>query len=77
MNSVHEISRVLRATLQSDALFSLVNTRITLRTGIDLLSPELDAKDTPENAQKVLSVLEAIGYTSAALQTVAAKMGPR
>lgn len=77
MNSVHEIARVLRATLQSDALFSLVNTRISLRTGIDLMSPELDAKDTPENAAKVLGVLEAIGYTSAALQTVAAKMGPR
>jgi hypothetical protein len=76
MNSVREIARVLRATLQSDALFSLINTRITLRTGIDLLSPDLENKDTPENAEKVLGVLEAIGYTSAALQTVAAKLGP-
>lgn len=71
MNSVQEIARVLRATLQSDALFSLINTRISLRTGIDLMGPDLEAKDTPENAERVLGVLEAIGYSASALETVA------
>lgn len=77
MNSVQEIARVLRATLQSDALFSLINTRISLRTGIDLQGPDLEAKDTPENAQRVLGVLETIGYSATALQTVARTLPSR
>lgn len=71
MNSVHEIATVLRAALKSDALFSLVNTRITLRTGIDLQSPDLASRDNPENVQSVLGVLKAIGYSVESLQTVA------
>lgn len=71
MNSVHEIATVLRATLKSDALFSLVNTRITLRTGIDLMSPDLASKDNSENVRSVLGVLQAIGYSVESLQTIA------
>lgn len=71
MNSVREIASVLRIALNSEALFSLVNTRITLRTGIDLQSPDLAARDNPENLQSVLGVLKAIGYSVESLQTVA------
>lgn len=71
MNSVREIASVLQVALKSEALFSLVNTRITLRTGIDLSSPDLASRDTPDAAQSVLNVLKAIGYSVESLQRVA------
>lgn len=75
MNSVREIASVLKVALNSEALFSLVNTRITLRTGIDLSSPDLAARDTPANAEHVLGVLKAIGYSLESLQRVAERAG--
>lgn len=72
MNSIREIASTLHAALNSDAMFSLVNTRITLRTGIDLRNQEdLTTRDTPTNTANVLEVLKTIGYSPEALQAVA------
>lgn len=72
MNSIREIALTLQAALNSESMFSLVNTRITLRTGIDLRNPEdLAVRDTPDNAASVLEVLKTIGYSPEALQAVA------
>lgn len=71
MNSLKEIESTLRAVLASDAMFGLVNTRVTLKTGIDLngISPG-DDKDA-EKIGKVIEALQALGYTTSALQFLA------
>ncbi len=71
MNSIKEISELLRAALKSDALFSLVTARVTLRTGVDLATPSPAANQSPDDIQKVVEALSALGYSRDALRIVA------
>lgn len=73
MNSLKEIETTLRSALGSDALFGLVNTRLVLRTGVDLTEfAAVDNRD-PAKVSVVLEALKALGYSTAALQMVANK----
>lgn len=71
MNSLTQIHRTLLNALGNPAMFSLVNTRLMLRTGVDLaaIAPAQDADVTL--VQKVLKELQAMGYSPQALDTVA------
>lgn len=54
-------------------MFSLVNTRLILRTGVDLgaIAPTQDAD--PALVERVLKELQAMGYSPQALRTVATR----
>lgn len=71
MQSLSEIQTTLRAALGSDALVGLINTRITLRTGVDLrrVDPRDDAN--PELVGKVGDALTALGFSLSHLKLVA------
>lgn len=71
MKSLSQIQRTLLSALGSQAMFSLVNTRLILRTGVDLASiaPAQDADVAL--VTKVLTALQAMGYSQQALNVVA------
>ncbi len=71
MKSLSQIQRTLLSALGSQAMFSLVNTRLILRTGVDLASivPAQDADAAL--VTKVLTALQAMGYSQQALNVVA------
>jgi len=69
MHSLPEIQSTLRLALGNDALFSLVSTRVMLKTGVDLNRPE--ERTDPEAVKSVLEALAAMGYTETSLVTVA------
>jgi enamine deaminase RidA (YjgF/YER057c/UK114 family) len=73
--SLNHLQDLLRTVLGSDAMFSLVNTRVVLKTGIDLnaIDPALNHKT--EAIQKVVSALGAMGYTADSLLAVARHKG--
>lgn len=77
MNSLKEIETTLRAALSSDSMFGLVNTRLTLKTGVDLnvIKPADDR--SVEKIARVVEALDALGYSAAALQVIARKRGAR
>ncbi len=69
MNSIAEIKNTLRAALGSDALFSLVNTRLMLKTGVDLNKSE-EIRD-PNAVPRALEALAAMGYSASAMKAIA------
>lgn len=71
MNSLSEIESTLRAVLSSDAMFGLVNTRVTLKTGVDLNGINPDDDQNAEKVGKVIDALQALGYTPSALRFLA------
>lgn len=75
MKSLQQIAEALRVALPSEALFSLVNARVTLRTGVDLSRPDLATRDTPQSVAEVLGALSALGYSQETLQLVAQRGG--
>ena len=75
MNSLREIATILRAVLPNEALFSLVNTRITLKTGVDLSSVDLASREGPETITQVMGALQAMGYSAQTLKVLAKSKG--
>jgi hypothetical protein len=71
VKSLGEICSTLTLALGSPALFTLVNTRIVLKTGIDLSQIRDDEDTSPDSVSRVLSALESMGYSTQALQMVA------
>ena len=69
MNSMTEIKNTLRAARGSDALFSMVSTRVMLKTGVDLSKAE--AVRDPNAVPRVLEALAAMGYSAGALKVIA------
>jgi len=59
--TLEQIRTRLTSNLNNPAMFSLINTRLILRTGIDL--GEIRAGDNiPEKVERVLSALKAMGF---------------
>lgn len=77
MKSLNEIQTTLSAALGSEALVQLVNTRITLRTGVDLRTIQNQDNLNPELVAKVIEALTALGFSASTLQLVAQKRGHR
>jgi hypothetical protein len=71
LKSLTEIKNTLDAALGSPALFQLVNTRITLKTGVDLASIRATDDESRESVEKVLGALSSMGYTEKTLELVA------
>ena len=71
MKTLNEISQVLKAALASDAMFGLVNSRIAIRTGIDLTQISVGQDTAEEAVSKVLVALNALGFSPDALRLVA------
>lgn len=61
MVDLHEIARRLRAELKTDAEFSFLNTRVILRTGVDLLRID-ERRNNADRSQRVLQVLHEMGF---------------
>jgi len=62
MHSLEQVRQTLSAMLNNQILFSLVNTRIILRTGVDLVAIKAEEDRNPESVAKVLAALKAMGY---------------
>jgi len=58
MPDLKELSLRLRKELKTDAEFSFINTRVILRTGVDLTQLDKARGD----AGRVLQVLQEMGY---------------
>jgi hypothetical protein len=71
MNSLGEIRKVLSAALANPAMFSLVNTRLILRTGVDLSDIKVADDRNPAAIAKVVTALKALGYSPESLALVA------
>lgn len=73
VNSLQQVSTTLKAALASDALFGLINTRLTLRTGVDLtrFSPQEDVDAAL--VARVLETLATLGFSEETLRLVAKK----
>jgi hypothetical protein len=62
METLDGIKRVLSTTLNNPSLFSLINTRLMLRTGVDLAAIKATDNRDPSAISKVLGALQAMGY---------------
>jgi hypothetical protein len=62
VESLDQIKKQLTVSLGNPGLFSLVNTRLILRTGVDLGDIRPENNRNPEAITKVLGVLTAMGY---------------
>ncbi len=62
LDTLDGIKRVLSTTLNNPSLFSLINTRLMLRTGVDLASIKPADNRNPTAVSKVLGALQAMGY---------------
>lgn len=71
MDSLQQIGATLKVALGSPAMFSLVNTRLMLRTGVDLGSIQPKQDGDAALVSKVLMELKAMGYSVTALSAVA------
>ncbi|MDQ3266862.1 MAG: hypothetical protein M3Y59_24955 [Myxococcota bacterium] len=71
MKTLNQIQRTLLSALGSQAMFSLVNTRLILRTGVDLASIAPAQDVDAALVTKVLGALQAMGYSQQALNVVA------
>jgi hypothetical protein len=61
--SLGKVRAALEQVLKTPALFHLVNTRIILRTGVDLGAVKPGEEGEPQRVQKVLTALKDMGYT--------------
>ena len=61
--SLRQIEQSLRALLNNDAMFTLVNTRVMLRTGVDLKGIGAADDVSAELVKQVMQVLEKMGYS--------------
>jgi hypothetical protein len=55
-----ELKRLLLVEVQNEAAFSFINTRLILRTGINLNQP--DGKHPPERIVTALREIHAMGF---------------
>ena len=62
MQSLEQVRKTLSAMLNNQILFSLVNTRVILRTGVDLVAIKEQEDRDPESVARVLAALKAMGY---------------
>ena len=63
LDTLEQVKLTLTSTLSSPALFSLVNTRVMLRTGVDLGEIKPAENRNQAAVSKVLTVLSAMGYS--------------
>ena len=62
VNSLEEVQHAFRARVPNDVLRGLINTRIFLRTGVNLKAVEKDQNADVELVTTVLRALEEFGY---------------
>lgn len=60
--SLKSLEQSLRLHLANDAMFTLVNTRLMLRTGVDLKSIDPVQERKPELVAEVIEALKKMGY---------------
>ena len=68
MITLEQIKSILSTNLGSPAMFSLVNTRLILRTGVDLAEISQTDNANRDSIAKVLKALEAMGYQTSAFE---------
>ncbi len=71
MTSLREIFAALRASLNDEALLSLLNTRLILRTGVDLREIDPRQDSDPATLKKVADALAKLGFPVEALDAAA------
>jgi len=59
--TLEQIRSRLTSNLNNPAMFSLINTRLILRTGVDL-GEIRSADNAPEKIERVLTALKAMGF---------------
>jgi len=62
VQSLAEIENAFRATVPDDILRGLINTRVLLRTGVNLRVIDPDKDRNPEVVEQVLRALADFGY---------------
>jgi hypothetical protein len=62
LDTLDGIKRALSTTLNNTSLFSLINTRLMLRTGVDLAAIKPTENRNPASVSKVMGALQAMGY---------------
>jgi hypothetical protein len=62
VNSLEEVQEAFRARVPNDTLRGLVNTRVFLRTGVNLKAVEQKQNTDRELVQTVLVALSEFGY---------------
>ncbi len=60
--SLEQVRRTLRLTVNNPSLFSLINTRLILRTGLDLAEIKPADNTNRDSIEKVVSALTAMGF---------------
>lgn len=73
MQTLQEIHTALSGALASEVLLGVINTRVALRTGIDLRRIDANDNVNPLCVEKVTDALTALGFSMQSLQSVAAK----
>ena len=68
-----QIRRQLQNSLSNPAMFSLVNTRVMLRTGVDLIEIAPADEFNAAKISSVLTALKSMGFPMDASATGAAK----
>lgn len=63
MRSLREIFTALRASLNDEALLSLLNTRLIIRTGVDLRVIDPSQDSDPATLKKVADALAKLGFS--------------
>jgi hypothetical protein len=77
MKSLEQVRQTLMSALGSEALFSLVTTRIALQTGVDLKRIPPGKEEDQALLGRVVESLKAMGYTPEQLTVVAKRNGQR
>ncbi|HZH04873.1 MAG TPA: hypothetical protein VEY30_13895 [Myxococcaceae bacterium] len=62
VGSLEQVKRALNALVKDEQLFMLVNTRLALRTGIDLRNITAEQNSNPDLLLTALVTLKAMGY---------------
>jgi hypothetical protein len=63
LDSLDRIRRALTASLPNPSMFGLINTRLILRTGVDLAAFNSEINTHPETVSMVLGALQEMGYS--------------
>ncbi len=63
LDSLDRIRRALTSSLSNPSMFGLINTRLILRTGVDLAGLHSELNNNPEAVSRVLKALSEMGYS--------------
>jgi hypothetical protein len=61
--SLEQIRTALQSLIQDEAKFCLLNTRLILRTGVNLADIKASQASSPAYVAKVLGALDEMGYS--------------